>query len=197
MKRTHSFEIVGIGEFDEYPAKVKDAEYPSVSKDGVALVKKVLTQGNSSEYGWLDINGKVYNKEEVFFNINGKLAQKVNRTDKVIQHKIVDVVNAMELLESDTSFLIPKSETALKQFKALVGEGKALKFMYKKSSVGFKFVNAFVFEIGGELVMLTGLGKRSEALEQFKANRKAQKESKSNMPDVVEINANEIMPMLD
>lgn len=197
MKRTHSFEIVGVGEFDEFPAKVKEAEYPSVNKDGVAVVKKVLTQGNPSEYGWIDINGNTYTKEQIFFNINGKLAQKVNRTEKVTQHKIVDVIQAVELLESDTSFLLPKSETALKQFKALVGEGKALKFNYKKSSVGFKFVNAFVYELNGELVMITGLGNRTQALEQFKANKKAQKESKNGMPEVVEINADEVSPTLD
>lgn len=197
MRRTHSFEIVGVGEFDEYPAKVKDTEYPSVSKEGVALVKKVLTQGNPSEYGWIDINGNTYTKEQVFYNINGKLVQKVNRTDKISQHKIVDVTQAIELLESDTSFLVAKSETALKQFKALVGEGKALKFNYKKSSVGFKWVNAFVFEMNGELVMITGMGNRTQALEQFKANKKAQKESKNGMPDVVEVSADEVSPTLD
>jgi len=45
--------------------------------------------------------------------------------------------------------------------------------------------------------MITGLGNRTQALEQFKANKKAQKESKNGMPEVVEINADEVSPTLD
>jgi len=194
MRRTHSFEIVGIGEFDEFPAKAKDTEYPCVNKNGMPIVKKVLTQGNSSEYGWLDADGKVYRKDEVFYNLNGKFVQKVDRTEKVPVYQLTGVSEATELLESDTSFLLPRNETTLKHFKEIVPEGKALKFAYKKSSVGFKWVNAFVFEINGELCMLTGLGKRTTALEQFKANKKKAKDS---MPDIVEVSADEVTPTLD
>jgi hypothetical protein len=194
MRRTHSFEIVGIGEFDEFPAKVKEQEYQSVNKNGEPIVKKILTQGNNSEYGWMDANGKVYRKEEVFYNVNGKFVQKVNRTDKVPAYKIVNITDAVELLESDTSFLLPRNETTLKQFNEICPEGKALKFVYKKSSVGFKWVNAFVFQISGELCMLTGLGKRTDALEQFKLSRKKAKET---MPEVVEVSADEVAPNLD
>ena len=194
MRRTHSFEIIGMGEFDEFPAKVKEQEYQSVNKSGVPVVKKILTQGNSSEYAWFDAEGKTYSKEEVFFDVNGKFVQKVNRTEKVPTYKIVSASEAMELLESDTSFLLPRNETTLKHFRELVKEGQAIKFAYKKSSVGFKWVNAFAFEINGELVMLTGLGKRSEALEQFKGSRK---NSKSVMPEIVEVSADEVAPNLD
>jgi len=194
MRRTHSFEIVGVGEFDEFPAKVKEQEYQSVNKDGVPVLKKMLTQGNSSEYRWMDVNGKVYRKEEVFYNVNGKFVQKVNRTEKVPTYKIIEATEAMELLESDTSFLLPRNETTLKHFKDICPEGKALKFAYKKSSIGFKWVNAIVFEIKGELCMLTGLGKRTDALEQFKASKKKAKDS---MPEVVEVSADEVAPNLD
>ena len=193
MKRTHSFEIVGIGEFDEFPAKAKEPEYPSVNKDGLPVVKKILTQGNSSEYGWLDANGKVYSKEEVFYDLNGKLVQKVNRTDKVLKYKIVPITD-IELLESDTSFLLPRNSTTLDLFKKFVPVGNAIKFAYKKSSVGLRFVNAIIFMANEELIMITGLGKRSEALEQFKAYRK---QSIDTMPESVEVNANEVAPDLD
>lgn len=192
MRRTHSFEIVGIGEFDEYPAKVKETEYVSVNKEGVPIVKKVLTQGNSSEYAWFDANGKVYPKEEVFYNLNGKFVQKVNRTDKVPNYKVVDVAEALQLLESDTSFLLPRNQTTLQHIKELIPSGKALKFVYKKSSTGFKWVNAFIFETNDELCMLTGLGKRNEALEQFKASKK---QAKENMPETI-VNADEVEPDL-
>lgn len=197
MRKTHSFEIVGVGTFEEYPAKVKEVEYPCVSKEGLALAKKVLTQGNSSVYGWIDVNGKTYSKEEVFYNVNGLLGQKFNKTEKVKKVDIVGVGEAIELLESDTSFLLPQNETTLDNFRKMVGEGKALKFNYKKSSVGLKWVNAFVFELKGELVMITGLGNRTKALEQFKESKKAQSKSKSVMPDVVEISADEVSPTID
>jgi len=194
MRRTHSFEIVGIGEFDEFPAKVKEQEYTACNKSGIPVVKKVLTQGNSSEYAWFDTEGKIYRKEEVFYNVNGKFVQKVDRTEKVLNNKIVPVAEAMELLESDTSFLLPRNETTLKHFKEICPEGKALKFVYKKSSVGFRWVNAFVFETNGEICMVTGLGKRMDALEQFKASKT---KAKDMMPEIVMVSADEVAPNLD
>lgn len=194
MRRTHSFELVGIGNFDEFPARVKDKEYPCVNKQGQALVKKVIAQGNSSEYAWFDANGKTYSKEEVFWSVNGKLVQKVNRTEKVSVSKLVPKEEAFDMLELNTSFLLPQNETTLNAFRAAVPQDQALKFAYKKSSVGFKWVSAFVFELNGELCLLTGSGKRSEAMEQFKSSKAKAIEA---MPETVEVSADEVAPDLD
>jgi hypothetical protein len=196
MRRTHSFEIVGLGEFDEFPAKVKEAVYPTVNKDGMAVVKKVLTQGISSEYGWFDMNGKVYSKEEVFTNLNGQFVNKVERTKTIKKYDIVDFSDVGNLLESDTSFLLPKNETTLMRFKELVPDGKAMFFKYKKSSVGMKWVKSYVYLNQDELWMITGLGKKSEALEQFKASKKISK-GNNGMPDEVVVSADSVEPTLD
>jgi|WetSurMetagenome_2_1015567.scaffolds.fasta_scaffold274501_3 hypothetical protein len=201
MKRTHSFEIVGIGEFDEYPAKVKKKEYPSVNKSGVALVKKVIAQGNPSEYGYLDSMGKVYAKEEVFFDLNGKLVQKVGRTEKVSpqNYKIVEQKEVSDLLDNiSKSFVLPKNETTMKAFKGLVAQDKALKFKYKKSSVGLNWVDSFMFEKDGVLMLYSGEGKESEAVEKFKALQNAVKQNKDIVTDeIVVSNADDVAPQLD
>lgn len=197
MKRTHNFEIVGIGTFDEYPAKIKEQEYKAVNKQGGILQKKEITKGMPTEYGWLDKDGKVYRKDEVFYDINGKFVQKVNRTEKVNKFDIVPVSEALDLLESSTSFLEAQNSTTLKAFDNLVAEGKAIKFVYKKSSTGFKFVKAFIFKMGGELVMVTGIGKKSDMLERFKTNKRIAKESKQEMNEVVEVEADEINVQVD
>lgn len=196
MRKTHSFEIVGIGEFNEYPAKVKEVDYPSVSKSGEALVKKAVQVGIPSEFAYMDKNGVVYEKKDVFYNVNGKLVQKVNRTEKISSFKVVEKGEAMRLLESSTSFLLPSNLTTLELFKKQVGDGMALKFVFKKSSVGFKFVNAYLFEDSNELVMVTGLGNRNTAMELFKAKRN-ELGSASGNSEVVEVSAEDVTPTLD
>lgn len=196
MKRTHSFEIVGIGEFNEFPAKVKESEYPSVSKSGEPLVKKQVQVGIPSEYAYMDKNGVVYEKKDVFYNLNGKLVQKVNRTESISSFKVVEAGEVDNLLESSTSFLLPSNVTTLGNFRQKVGQGMALKFVYKKSSVGFKFVNAYVFEKDNELVMVTGLGNKSKAMEMFKAQLK-EMATTGKQTEVVEVSAEDVAPTLD
>ena len=194
MNRTHSFELVGIGEFSEVPAKVQSKDYPIVNKLGEALVKKALQVGVPSEFGYMDKNGVVYEKSDVYYNLNGQLVQKVNRTDKVKAFDIVDKSEAMNLLERDTSFLIASSLTALDILKEKIGNDKALKFVYKKSSVGLKFVKAYIYQLDNQLCMITGLGDRNKALEMFKSRLTQINDKKT---DVLEVSANDVQINLD
>jgi len=195
MRRTNSFEIVGIGEFDEFPAKAEEIEYPAMSKEREPLSKKMVTKGVSSEYAWMDRNGKVYPENDVWYEINGKLVQKVDRTKKVTAFKYVEAKD-IKPLTMDSSFLLAKTETARQRLTELIKDGKALKFSYKKSSVGRKWTTAYLFEDEGELVMLTGRGDRKKALEMFKANKK-QSKGKDMPGEIVVSAADEVAPDLD
>ena len=190
MRKTHSFEIVGIGEFDEYPAKIEEKDYAMVSKDKTIVVKKVVQQGTPTEYAYVDGNGKAFSKDEVFYDFNGKLIQKVNRTDKVSKFDVVPISEAVDCLEQDTSWIIAKSKTALDNFRAKVGKDKAVKFTYKKSSVGLKFSKAYLYEQDNDLVMITGIGSRAKSQEQFKAIKRLSedvKKGKSKVEGAVEV----------
>lgn len=198
MRRTHSFEIVGIGQFDEYPAHEKDIEYPTTTKDGKPLVKKLLTKGMPSEYGWMDNEGKVYSDGEVYREVNNHLVQKVKRTERVNKFKYIRK-DEISPLDMSTSFLEPANQTTKDALKNLLKDGMALKFQYKKSSVGFKWVKAFIFEEDGEFIMVTGSGDKRMALELFKANKQAKVSSGAgDMPgEVVVVSADEVEPDID
>lgn len=168
MRKTHTFEIVGIGEFNEYPIKVKDKDYPIVSKDGKPLVKKVIQTGITGQYGFMDSDGKIYEKEEVFYNLNGKLVQKVEKTKQVSKFDVVSKDEVYNLLESDTSVLMASNKTTLETLKSKLGNDKVLRITYKKSSVGFRFVKAYIYLEDNEVMMVTGLGSKKDALENFK-----------------------------
>jgi len=71
-----------------------------------------------------------------------------------------------------------------------------MKFQYKKSSVGEKFVKAFVFGLKEELVMVTGLGNRTTALEQFTAMKK-KATTNNGMANEVVVSADDVQIDLD
>ena len=196
MKRTNSFEIVGIGDFDEYPAKAEEVEFEPMTKDRIPLVKKQVQRGTPSEYAWMDKDGKVYANNDVWWDIKGKLVQKVERTDKVTAFKYVEAKD-IKPLSMDTSFLEPRNDTTRNKLSELIKDGKALKFSYKKSSVGLKWTTGMLFEEDGEFVLLTGRGDRKKALEMFKGNKKNSKKGKAMPGEVVVSSADEVAPDLD
>lgn len=195
MRKTHSFEVLGIGEFNEYPIKVKEDDYLIVNKKGEELVKKTLTIGVPSEYAYMDKSGNIYKKEDVFYDYKGKLVQKIDKTKKVDKFKVVDKSEAGDLLEVSTSFLLPTSDTTMDNFKDKITNEKALKFAYKKSSVGLKQYYAFVYMQDNVLVMVTGLGKRSEAIENFKG--KMNDMINKNDGELEVVSANDVALSLD
>lgn len=126
----------------------------------------------------------------MFYLVGGKKVQKVNRTEKVNNFKVVDRMEVFDFLAEDYAVL-DYSDTTYKNFLREVGEDKALKFVLKKSSVGYKFDVAFVFKFQNQLVMYSGMGTITEGLNQFKKMKQAEKKSKT-ISETIEIKSEEV-----
>jgi hypothetical protein len=68
---------------------------------------------------------------------------------------------------------------------------KALKFKLKKSSRGFKFFMAYIFKIGSQLIMVSGIGNVKKAITEFSKMKKAGTE-KTAIIQKVEIKASDL-----
>jgi len=190
MRKTQSFEILGVGTFNIYPIKKKEKTFQLVNSEGEAVEKTEKESGSSAVYVWTDSKGNEYTKEQVFYDIGGRKIQKIKKTEKVKTFELTDRTEIYDLAETST-YLLEGNETTTKNFENKVGD-KAIRFVFKKSSTGLKFHNAFIFRSHNEILMITGVGKISEGITEFKKMKQSVKSKNVVMKDVVEIQADEI-----
>lgn len=126
----------------------------------------------------------------MFYLIGGKKIQKISRTDKVKDFKITDREDVFDFIAEDYAIL-DYSDTTYKNFLREVGENKALKFVLKKSSVGFKMDIAFIFKFQNRLVMYSGMGTITQGLKEFMLIQQAEKKGKT-IKDTIEIKCEEL-----
>ena len=67
---------------------------------------------------------------------------------------------------------------------------KVIRIVYKKSSVGTNFYTAYISKFQKQLIMMTGLGRISKAIEEYSRTRKAT--GIKRIRDIIEIKADEV-----
>lgn len=196
MRTTQKFEVVGIGEFSVYPAKVKELEFQRVTANKIPVAKKVKEQGKQSVFAWVDSNGNEYTENQVFYDLgDGRIVQKIGRTEKVKKFDIVPIGQTTKLLDKVSTNFLDANDTTRENFKRVVGEGNALKCSFKKSSVGTNWVSSYIYLEDGVFEKRDGLGNLDEAREEFKTILQEQKQHKNKkaVKDTIEISADDII----
>ena len=187
MKNTQQIEIVNIGDFKIFPIKAERQEFKPINKDGEELKSKRI--GEPSHLFYVDKTGKEYTKDEVFYAIGNKKVQKISRTEKVNSFKIVEKLEVYDFLAESYSVL-DYSDTTLKNFERDVGD-KAVKFILKKSTTGFKFDVGYILKWNKKLIMISGFGTISEGIKEFTLMKNSEKKSKT-IKETIEIKADEL-----
>ena len=194
MRKTQDIEIIGIGNFNIYPIKEKKKDYNKINQEGNILKKKILEPSKQAVYIWVNNEGIETPKEKVLVDFNGLKIQQIKRTDKVKNFELVDRAEIYNLTEYGLSFL-DTDETTLRIFEEKVGN-KAITFKLKKSTIGFNFYRAYILKLNGVLVMISGVGNLSQAIEDFKALKNSKQEKSEVVIQKVEVNADEIEDLI-
>jgi hypothetical protein len=187
MRNTQTLEIKDIGEVKLYPIKVARQEFKPINESGEELKSKRI--GEASHLIYVDKAEKEYEKENIFYLVGKNKVQKILRTEKVNAFKIVDKMEVFDFLAEDYAIL-DYSETTLKNFEREIGD-KAIKFVIKKSSTGFKFDIAYIFKFQNRLIMYSGFGLISEGLKNFNLMKQTEKVSKT-IKDTIEIKCEDL-----
>lgn len=166
MRKLNSegFEIVGIGEFQEYPIKASGIKFTQVA-NGKEVAKK--REGTGYTYHYEDAEGNRYDEQDVFYKIGNTLVQEVPRTTKVQENEftIVDKLEFLELAETKTAML-RATETTKRNFENKIGD-KALKFVKKDSTRGMEWNIAYVIKNFGKLMIVKGKGNIVKGIAEF------------------------------
>ena len=194
MIKTQEIEVVGIGNFNIYPVKVKEKDYNKISQDGNILKKKILEPSKQAVYIYVDKDGNETPKEKVMVDFNGLKIQQIKRTEKVKNFNLVDKTEIYNLTEYTLSFL-DTDETTLSIFEEKIKD-KAITFKLKKSTIGFNFYRAYILKLNGVLVMITGKGNLNTAIEDFKQMNINKQEKSEVIVQKVEVNADEIEDLI-
>lgn len=187
MRKTNTFEIVGIGEFTRFPITRHKAEYKAINKEGVEVEKH---REGTLTYYWVDNEGNKYSESEVFYAIGDKKVQKVKKTEKVSSYEVVDKTEVYDFLAEGFA-VVDGTETTLRNFNRKVKENEALKFKIKLSSNGLKFDIAYILKWCGSLLMISGGGKISEGIKEFSLMKKTESKTKT-LKQVIEVSADEL-----
>ena len=194
-KKTQTIEVVGIGNFNIYPIKVKEVDYNKVDSEGNILKKKILEPSQPAKFIYVDDNDKETPKENILIDFNGIKLQQIKRTEKVKNFEIVDRNDYTHLTEYSLSFL-DSDETTTAIFDEKIKD-KAICFKLKKSTIGFNFWRAYILKINGVLVMVSGKGDLIKAIEEFKEMNKAQQVKTEIVIQKIEVNADEIEGLIN
>ena len=194
MRKTQAIEIIGIGNFNIYPIKIKEKEYNKISQDGKILDKKILEPSIPAKFIYVDKEDNEVEKDKVFVDFNGLKIQQIKRSDKIKRFDIVDKTEIYNLTEYGISFL-DTDETTLKIFNEKI-QDKAITFKLKKATIGFNFYRAFILKLNGVLVMINGKGNLSQAIEEFKQMSINKQQKTEIIVQKVEVNAEEIEDLI-
>ena len=194
MIKTQEIEVVGIGNFNIYPVKVKEKDYNKISQDGNILKKKILEPSKQAVYIYVDKDGNETPKEKVMVDFNGLKIQQIKRTEKVKNFELVDKAEIYNLTEYSLSFL-DTDETTLRIFEEKVKD-KAITFKLKKSTIGFNFYRAYIMKLNGILVMINGKGNLTTAIDEFKQININKQQKTEVIIQKVEVNADEIEDLI-
>jgi len=194
VRKTQSIEIVGVGNFNIYPIKVKEVDYNKVNSEGKILNKKILEPSIPAKFIYVDKENNEVQKDKVFIDFNGLKIQQIKRTDKIKNFEIVDKTEIYNLTESGLSFL-DTDETTLNIFNEKI-QDKAITFKLKKSTIGFNFYRAYILKLNGILVMISGKGNLSKAIEEFKQMNINKQEKTEIIIQKVEVKADEIEDLI-
>lgn len=192
MKKQNEIELVGIGKVRLYPIKAEQKEFEMCNKDLKPLKKAVAEKGSRAVYKFLDSDNNEYTKEEVGYNINGNFLQKVKRTEKVNKFNVVDRTNIIGNFMGESYFILDADDTALNLLEKQIGNDKALEFVYKSSSIGFKWRKAYIYAFQNCFVMAIGVGYILDGVAEFMKQKTAVKQITELKEVVVSAKADEI-----
>jgi len=176
MRNTNTIQIIGIGNFKIYPVTEEDKEYNKINSNGEVLKKVVVVAGTPTKYSYVDSNNKHYENKDIYTDFNGLKLQAIKKTENVKKFEIVDKTEIYNLTEYSVS-LLNVNETTMGIFENQVGNN-AIKFTFKKSSVGFNFCKSYILKMNNQLVLISGKGNLQNAMNKFKEvqNSKEQNE---------------------
>ena len=194
MRKTQEIEVVGIGNFNIYPIKVKEIDYNKISQEGNILKKKILEPSKQAVYIYVDNEGNETPKEKVMIDFNGLKIQQIKRTEKVKNFSLVDKTEIYNLTEYSLSFL-DTDETTLSIFNEKIKD-KAITFKLKKSTIGFNFYRAYILKLNNVLVMISGKGNLSQAIEDFKQLSINKQQKTEVVVQKVEVNVSDIEDLI-
>jgi len=195
LKKTQSIEIVGVGNFNIYPIKVKEKDYNKINSNGNILNKKILEPSQPAKYVYVDDKNTEYSNDRVFVDFNGLKIQQIKRTDKIKNFELVNKTEIYNLTEFSLSFL-DTDETTLSIFNEKVEDNKAITFKLKKSTIGFNFYRAYILKLNDVLVMISGKGNLIQAVKDFKEMNINKQQKTEVIVQKVEVNANEIEDLI-
>lgn len=190
MRNTNTIEVVGIGNFKVYPIVEKETEYNKVNKDKQILTKIKIVEGSPSKYAYVDENNNQYADKDVFIDFNGTLVQTIKKTEKVKKFEIVDKTEIYNLTEYNIC-LLKTDETTYQIFNDKIKDN-AIRFTYKKSSVGLNFWRSYIMKINNKLVLIVGKGNLLKAIEDFNSMEKSKKENTEITYTRLEVNADDL-----
>ncbi len=151
-KRQWEIEVAGVGKLNVYSINVDGKSFPLVTPDGKPVKGK---RTGTSKTVYVDEDGKEWDKKELGYMINDRFIQKVEKTDKIKNYKIVDKTEYVGNYLSDSYYVaIPSDEETMIQLKEKgLYDDKAMEFTLKKSSVGMSFHRAVLSCFKGVLFM--------------------------------------------
>jgi len=174
MKKTSEIEIEGVGKIKLYSIKVEKQIFEECNKNGEKLKKVLVEKPKRAVYKWVDSKGNEYTEKDVFRNIGGILVQKVKKTEVVRNYKIVDK-NNIDLVNSSYMIAVADKYTE-ERLKQKIGNDKAIMFIAKFSTNGFKWQRAYLFYRDNVLLLVKGEGLLSKAIEEFYKQIQAKKQ---------------------
>ena len=193
MKRTNCIEIVGLGSVNVYPIKTEERDFELVNKDLKPLKKVMVEKNKQATYKYVDGEGKDFSKEEIGYNINGRFLQKVERTEKVSKYKLVDKTDIIGNFMSDGYFIVASEDkTTQIHLEKEIGDSKAIEFVYKSSTIGFKWRKSYIMKFQNCFIMVMGVGKIEDGINEFNTQKTAIEQLEDLKEIVVSAKADDI-----
>lgn len=190
MRKTNEYEVCGLGNFQRFPIRKARQEFKVVNSEGKELIRN--SEGTRITF-FTDDEGKRYEEKDVFYLLGNTKVQKVKRTEKIADFKIVDKLEVFDLANSTTSIL-DYSTTTLMNFEREIGTDKAVKFLVKLSSRGFKWCFAYILKYESRLIMIEsddGILK-SDGIKEFTLMKRTSEKSKTIINQVVEVKSEDL-----
>lgn len=176
MKTTNNIEVIGIGNFKVISIKEKENDdLPLIDENFNELEKRQIEKGTQAKYIFINPKTKQeVTKDKVYYNFNSIKVQQIKRSEKIKKFDIVDKTEIYNLSELSIS-LLDSDDTTRINFDKIVSNN-AIRFIYKKSTIGFTFWKAYILKLFDELFLITGKGDIKTAIKEYKENKKTSKE---------------------
>lgn len=152
---------IGTATFKQVNLKKERVKYPYCDSKGKLLEIRTIKKGERA-YVYQD-TGKRY-EGDVLALVNDKPVGKLTKTKEIYKHEVVEKLEHMDLMVELYYLMEASNNEALKLYKNLVKQDKALSFIYSNGN-GYKAYQTYLVPFGNErFIMFCGYGKLSEQI---------------------------------